>query len=162
MNSSKGESHLVSHVSELCSFGEPSLDRAWGRWYSLDHEEDDIPFKMVHRTCQLLGPSASIPPALEAIALAPTGLAGLASTMTREDILHLRGKYGVPNQIRISTLNPNDRVTLDPEGVIALYEGFFHACLCLPFYPLFVAFWTTIDSFRPNLLQSSLGLSTLS
>lgn len=83
------------------------------------------------------GPSApALPPTLVVVAsvvdaLVLVGSASMVSTMTQEDIIHLRGMYEVPDHITITAFDRSDRVIFDPEGGIALYEGFFHAGLCL-------------------------------
>lgn len=64
---------------------------------------------------------------------------GIASTMIREDVIYLRGMYKVSNHIRIFVPDHSDRVTSSPEGGIALYDGFFHARLCLPLYPFILS-----------------------
>lgn len=69
----------MDHVSKLEGTEKPSLDRT----ASSDHKEDDIPFKVVHRTHQVTGSSTLTP----VLALAPVGPASVPSIETREDVV---------------------------------------------------------------------------
>lgn len=71
----------MSNVFGLGDFVGPLPVRA----SSSDHEEEDILFRMVCRTCWAVGPSAlalAVVAALVIDALVPIGSTGLASTMT--------------------------------------------------------------------------------
>lgn len=90
----KGESPSVSHISKLQGSEEPSL----GKTTSLDHEEDDIPFGIVHKAHHLAGLNTLIPlPTLEPNELMPVGLESVASIVTREDVIQFRRMYGILN-----------------------------------------------------------------
>lgn len=94
MSSSGNESHSVGNVSRLGGSAKPSQARA----SPSNHEEEDIPFRIVHRTCRVAGTSdptlltISMVVALVVDASIPAGPAGLVSTMTSEDITHLQEK----------------------------------------------------------------------
>lgn len=71
---------------------------------SLDHEKDEIPFRIVHKTCKLAGSSASAPPpTLVPAGLVPLGLASMASIVTKKDVIHFHGMYEILNHIQVST-----------------------------------------------------------
>lgn len=94
--------------------------------------EVESPFRIIHRTSWLA--SLSTPVVTLALAPALAGLVGFVSTVTREDILHFQGMYGIPSHIRISTPNLGDRVTSSLNDGIALYKGFLHVGI-QPFHP---------------------------
>lgn len=54
--------------------------------------------------------------------------------MSSEKIEDLRARYRVPDSVRLSAPEPNDRVTSSQSGGVALYEKFFKGGLCLPFH----------------------------
>lgn len=95
----------------------------------------------------------------------PVGPASLASTMTWEDAIHLRGMYGVPNNVMIIVRNHSDRVTSSSEGGIALYKGFFHTRLCLPLHLFILSFldhyWLFFAQLAPNAFRFSYSFIVL-
>lgn len=148
MSSFGGESHSMSNVSGLKNFVEPSQIRT----SSFDHEEEDILFRVVCKTSPVSPPAPTVIISVTD-APAPASLAGVASTMTQEDVIHLRGMYGVPNSVRVFAPDHGDRVTSGPKGGVTLYEGFFHASLHFRSTSLFSAFWIMITSFLPSSLR---------
>lgn len=95
MSSSKDESQTMSNVSRLRDSVEPSLAMT----SSFDHVKEDIPFRVVHRIHRAIDLSAPTSPPTPVVAvlvastLVHTTLASVASTMTREDVIHLQGMY---------------------------------------------------------------------
>lgn len=111
----------MSHVSGLQGFSEPSPYEA----AFLDHEEVESPFRVVHRTSRSIDLSSPM----------AACLARIASTMTRENVLHFGGIYGFLSHIRVSAPRLVDKMMSGLEGGIAMYEGFLHVGLRLPFHP---------------------------
>lgn len=78
-------------------------------------------------------------PALAPADLDLVGLASMASTMTRRNIIRFRGIYKILYHIWISVPNPNDRVTSRLEGGITLYEAFLHVGLRFSLHPFILS-----------------------
>lgn len=74
---------------------------------------------------------APVPVQALALVQAFAGLVGMALTMSRVTVIKINK---IPDHIRITTPDPNDRVTSSLVGGIALYEAFLHAGLWLPFH----------------------------
>lgn len=105
---------------------------------------------MVHRIRRSVSPSApvSLPAPTVTVSMvdapAPASPAVVASTMTREDVIHLQGMYGAPNSIRISVSDHGDRVTSGPEGG-SLCMRASSMLVCLPFHPFILSL---LDHYR--------------